>query len=177
MKEELFFFWSEHHRTGVWISLCGFCLLMEIFSVSLRAPFVMSFTEHWLCSKKEKKNCTINVKPPVVMVTVWPTSLCRRCFCACSWQRALLYSSSWLCSAGTFLWASSFSCSCTQWQQAEIYLSRTTGRADGNPNKQTLRVQQHVLATWRYVTSSQPAFQPVLSLPVLKGSIVVVFLI
>lgn len=55
----------------------------------------------------------------VVMVTAWPTSVCRRCFCAWSWQRALLYSSSWLCSPGTFLWASSFSCSFTQWEQID----------------------------------------------------------
>lgn len=41
------------------------------------------------------------------------TSLCKRCFWICSWQRALLYSSSCVCSPGIFFWASNFSCSFT----------------------------------------------------------------
>lgn len=78
--------------------------------------FRVAVFAYWLGDKRKKEkgkhaSHVIITNPPVVMVTVWPTSVCRRCFWACSWQRALLYSSSWFCSTGTFCWACSFSCS------------------------------------------------------------------
>lgn len=39
----------------------------------------------------------------------YSTSVCSLYFCACSWQRILLYSSSWLCRTGILLSAISFS--------------------------------------------------------------------
>lgn len=43
------------------------------------------------------------------MASSGSTSVCSLYFCACSWQRMLLYSSSWLCSTGILLSAISFS--------------------------------------------------------------------
>lgn len=45
----------------------------------------------------------------VFMASSGSTSVCSLYFCACSWQRMLLYSSSWLCSTGILLSAISFS--------------------------------------------------------------------
>ena len=51
-----------------------------------------------------------------------PTSVCRRCFCICSWQMALLYSSSWVWSSGTLLWVSSLSWSYTPPGQTHTFV-------------------------------------------------------
>lgn len=45
----------------------------------------------------------------VFVVSYGSTSVCSLYFCACSWQRMLLYSSSWLCRTGILLSAISFS--------------------------------------------------------------------
>lgn len=45
----------------------------------------------------------------VFMASYGSTSVCSLYFCACSWQRMLLYSSSWLCRTGILLSAISFS--------------------------------------------------------------------
>lgn len=45
----------------------------------------------------------------VFMASDGSTSVCSLYFCACSWQRMLLYSSSWLCRTGILLSAISFS--------------------------------------------------------------------